>query len=505
MMARQSITEGVSLEYLLQDMADLAPEQECLVTGLCSDSREVKPGDVFLALRGGSTSGTNYIGEAIAMGAVCILAETDPGLIAKRFSVPLIPVNNLRGKAGVIASRFYGDPSKEMNVIGITGTNGKTSIAHFLGQALGRHRNDPVGYIGTLGLGRFDNLQGSKNTTPDPITIHRTLADLKAQGVKEVVMEVSSHALDQDRVAGIDFNVAVFTGLSRDHLDYHGNMEDYAEAKKKLFFCQGLKYGVVNADDVYGGELIETLRDKISITGFGIRQADVTHGDDLVQVQAAIGEQGLDSMTLDISSPWGKGKLTAGLTGRFNVYNLLAVLSVLCLSGVPFDSAIHYLSALHTVPGRMEVFGASRSTRVIVDYAHTPDALEQALSGLRGPCRRKLICVFGCGGDRDQGKRPEMGKVAEEYADHIILTNDNPRSEAPEKIIGDILAGMKRPGSVRVESDRARAIELAIDTAAPGDVVLVAGKGHETYQEIGGKRYPFSDRQLVRNLLEREA
>lgn len=501
MMAKQKIIEGMSLTRLLQGIVGVASEHECIITGITTDSRTVKPGNVFLACRGSNTSGLNYINEAIKKGAVIILAETDSGLTGKRIPVPLIPVNNLRGKVGLIASRFFGEPSKAMNVIGITGTNGKTSIAHFLGQALSRHLTVPVGYIGTLGLGRFDDLRGSKNTTPDPITIHSVLADLRTQGVRDVIMEVSSHALDQGRVTGIEFNIAVFTGLSRDHLDYHGNMEIYAETKKKLFLTKGLKVGVINADDVYGKELIGTLPGYITVIAYGVREKHPADHDELTQVSAIILKQTLESLTLGIASLWGQGELTVGLTGRFNVYNLLAVLSVLCLSGIPFASVLQYLSALQKVPGRMETFGTATTAKVIVDYAHTPDALKQVLSGLRDQCRGKLICVFGCGGDRDQGKRPEMGRIAGEYADQVVLTNDNPRSEPPEKIIEEILAGMTPAASVMVESDRAKAIELAITTAAPEDIVLVAGKGHETYQEINGKRYPFNDRQLVRNLL----
>ena len=502
MMARQKIIEGISLEHLLRGIADIVPENERVITGICTDSRKVKPGDVFIAYTGSKTSGIDYIDEAIAKGAIIILTESLSVSTKKGYSVPLIPIANLRDKVGVIASRFFGEPSKEINVIGITGTNGKTSIACYLGQALARHSAVPVGYIGTLGLGRFDNLQGSKNTTPDPITIHSTLAELKEQGAKNVVMEVSSHALDQSRVTGIDFNIAVFTGLSRDHLDYHGDMAVYAEAKKKLFLTEGLKFGIINSDDSYGKELIESLHDKITVVDYGITDEELMSRSELPRVRATIRRQELGFLTLGIVSPWGKGEMTVALTGRFNAYNLLAVLSVLCLMDIPFNSVLEYLSALHNVPGRMEVFGGIRSPKVIVDYSHTPDALMQALLVLREQCRGKLICVFGCGGDRDQGKRPEMGRIACEYADHVVLTNDNPRSESPEKIIQDIRKGMASSAPVEIESDRAKAIVLAINMAALEDIILVAGKGHETYQEIGSKRYPFSDRQLVRNLLE---
>ena len=505
MMAIRNIIEGMSLRDLLQGIADVTPDNECMITGISDDSRNVKAGDVFIACTGANTSGMNYIHEAIARGAVAVLAEYIPDVINGKISVPIIPVEDLRNQTGRIASRYFGEPSRHMNVIGITGTNGKTSVACFLCQVMSRQGGVPVGYIGTLGLGIFDNLATTKNTTPDPITLQRTLAELREQGVKNVVMEVSSHALDQGRIAGTDIDIGVFTGLSRDHLDYHGDMDSYAGAKKKLFLTESLNYGIINSDDMYGRELIESLRDGITVISYGVSGGTSNENEIPAQVSAAIEKQELGSITIRVTSPWGSGNLTSPLTGIFNVYNLLAVLAVLCLSGTSFKSALNYLSALHNIPGRMETFGNPDSANVIVDYSHTPDALKQALLVLRDQCRGKLICVFGCGGDRDQGKRPEMGHIAGEYADHIILTNDNPRNEPPETIIQDILQGIPATASVQIESDRARAIELAIEMAVPEDIILVAGKGHETYQEVAGKRYPFSDRQLVKNLLEKKS
>jgi len=318
-------------------------------------------------------------------------------------------------------------------------------------------------------------------------------------------MEVSSHALDQGRVNNVLFNTAVFTNLSRDHLDYHGDMSRYADAKRKLFMAAGLEHAVINTDDPFGIELFNEFRAQLNVVSYGLDNHNSRTQGPRPSVEATITRQDINSLILDIRSPWGGGQLCARLTGKFNVYNLLATLTVLCLHGISLEVALQRLSAVTGVPGRMEYFGAAGQPAIFVDYAHTPDALQQALISLRNQCAGKLICVFGCGGDRDQGKRPQMGRIAESHADRIMLTTDNPRSESPEKIMAEILAGMTGRVPVEQQADRVLAISSAIASSESQDIVLIAGKGHETYQEIMGKKLPFSDRQLVRNLLVKTA
>jgi UDP-N-acetylmuramoyl-L-alanyl-D-glutamate--2,6-diaminopimelate ligase len=312
---------------------------------------------------------------------------------------------------------------------------------------------------------------------------------------------VSSHALVQTRVAGVSFDIGVFTNLSREHLDYHGDMETYAEAKRQLFLTESLRSAVINSDDEYGRRLLNDLRGSLQLISYGIgNQFENENSGE--HVCGVINDAGVGFLSIDVHSPWGEGNISTGLTGEFNASNLLAALSVLCLSGVGFEDALRLLSKIEAVAGRMECFVKKDKPRVIVDYAHTPDALQKALASLQGIEKGKLICVIGCGGDRDQGKRPIMGKIAENYADQVVLTNDNPRNENPEAIINQILAGITRASAVTIIPDRAKAISSAINSAAKDDVILIAGKGHETYQEIAGVRSPFSDRQLIRNLME---
>jgi len=498
MMALTNRSYGTSLQALLQGIVDT----ECThsVTGINLDSRLVSAGDLFLACRGEQHDGAHYIKDAIAAGAVVVAADADALSPAesRSFSVPVIPVKALRSLAGKIIERFYDYPSHDLDIVGITGTNGKTSVAYMLARALMAYQEKEVGSIGTLGYGPISNLQDGPNTTPDPLTLHRLFSELRNESINSVVMEVSSHALHQGRVSGVDFNIGVFTNLSRDHLDYHVDMQRYAEAKSRLFLSENMQFAVLNADDEYGQQLQTELQKKLPVVSYGlVRQ----FSDEVLKTQAVVRKNTTNRLELDIRSPWGRGVLQSNLNGRFNAGNLLASLSVLCLLDVPFEQALEKLAQLDQVPGRLEYFRHKNSARIFVDYAHTPDALKQALLGLRAQEVGRLFCIFGCGGGRDPGKRPEMGQIAEQYADRLILTSDNPRGEDPQAIVDDIMAGLVDFEKVAVQLDRAAAIRSTILAADQSDIILIAGKGHETYQEIAGQRRPFSDRQLVRNVL----
>jgi UDP-N-acetylmuramoyl-L-alanyl-D-glutamate--2,6-diaminopimelate ligase len=413
--------------------------------------------------------------------------------------VPNLAVPGLREKAGLIAAEVYGQPSRRLWMIGITGTNGKTSCSHWLAQAqadCGR----PTAVVGTLGNGLPGALSASANTTPDPVSLQKHLKEYADQGAQSVAMEVSSHALAQGRVNGVQFNVALFTNLSRDHLDYHGDMESYALAKALLFAWPQLEYAVLNLDDSFGQELAQkATRAGMRVLGYGFEAGEV-RGSDLV-----VSPRGL---TFNVTTPWGEAHVESEVLGRFNASNLLAVLATLLVSGVPLARAVEAVCAVRPVAGRMQQIRIPGRPLVVVDYAHTPDALEKVLMTLREVVKdskaaavdSNLVCVFGCGGQRDKGKRPMMGDVASRLADSVIVTSDNPRNETPRSIIDDIVAGMA--ANYHVMEDRAAAIDHAIRHARPDDVVLIAGKGHEDYQEIAGVKLPFSDAEVAARSLE---
>ena len=464
---------------------------------LTADSRAVKLGSVFVAYPGTVRDGRDFITEAISRGAAAVLWERAGFDWDERWEVPNLGVEGLRAKISAIAGHVFGNPSDSLWMAGVTGTNGKTSVSQWIAAALDRlGRRSAV--IGTLGNGLVGERVEAKNTTPDPIVLQRLLADYLRRGARNVAMEVSSHGLDQGRVAGIKYDLAVFTNLTRDHLDYHGTMEAYAEAKFGLFKARGLAHRVINIDDDWGASFAErTAGDVIT---FGTR-----NGARLRASRIGLSEAGV---RFQVDSEWGAGEVGARVLGAFNVSNLLAVLGALLAAGVHFDAAIAAVSALGPVPGRLERLGGGAAPLVVVDYAHTPDALEKALEALRAVVggsaaphghAGRLICVFGCGGDRDPGKRPLMGQAAARLADHVIVTSDNPRSEAPRAIIEQVLAGIS--GDAEAIEDRQVAIFSAVHQARPGDVVLLAGKGHETYQEIAGVRHPFSDREVARAAL----
>jgi UDP-N-acetylmuramoyl-L-alanyl-D-glutamate--2,6-diaminopimelate ligase len=500
MMAAMNFSDQMRISDLLYGLTAIIDNTQG-VSGISLDSRNVKPGDIFLACHGTSTDGSKFINEAIRAGAVAVAIESDRQDEPATIKVPVYKINNLRQQAGLIAARFYGFPSHELCVIGVTGTNGKTSVTYYIAQAL-EELEKSCGLVGTIGYGVIDKLKSGGTTTPDPITLQQLFSQWRTDQITHVALEVSSHALDQGRVSGVEFDVAVFTNLSRDHLDYHETMSRYADAKRLLFDNSTLKYAVINMDDGFGKELAATTR-AVNKVGYSLNNKSDCLSD--VEIPIVFGNlkmvDGLRSI-IDIDSPWGCGQLEMQMVSQFNAANLLACLSVLCVLEIPFNTAIESLSKCGGIPGRMECFGGDSVPLLVVDYAHTPDALKQILLSLRPVCRGNLICVFGCGGERDKGKRPVMGKIAEDYADYVVLTNDNPRGEDPDVIINDILTGISNHSNVRVVTDRITAITHAIRNADQQDIVIIAGKGHETHQEIAGKFYPFSDRELVRRLAE---
>ncbi|MEW6415340.1 MAG: UDP-N-acetylmuramoyl-L-alanyl-D-glutamate--2,6-diaminopimelate ligase [Pseudomonadota bacterium] len=451
------------------------------VRALTSDSRRAGPGIVFAAYPGESRDGRDFIPQAVAQRADGVLWEADHYQWDPALDVPNAGVSNLRERIGEIAAHVYGEPSRALHMVGVTGTNGKTSVAHWVAQtfsAVGRR----TALIGTVGNGFPGALTPARNTTPDAIELQQRLAQYREQGAAGCAMEVSSHGLVQGRVNGTHFDVAVLTNLSRDHLDYHGDMESYAAAKARLFDWPGLAWAVLNTDDDFGRRL-EAAPRAARVAGYGFQRGAVV-GETLRLSQAGL--------HLGVRTDWGRAELDVPLLGRFNAANVLAVLTTLLVSGVPLDDASRALAHITPPPGRMQTLGGGAQPLVVVDYAHTPDALEKVLATLREiAAGGRLICVFGCGGNRDRGKRPLMGAVACRGADVVWLTSDNPRNEDPRHIIDAILAGCG--GVPHIEPDRARAIFEAIGEARRGDVVLIAGKGHEDYQEIAGERLPFAD------------
>jgi len=508
-------TYGYPLDELLTGFVsdDTVIDSDCEVTGLSINSREVHQGDLFIACRGEQHHALKFAVDAINRGAVAIVYETPldniedlAGLAV--YAIPVIAVSGLSNKVGFIADRFYARPSQSMRVVGVTGTNGKTSCSHFLAQVLANDDN-PVALLGTLGNGMYGKLQPSTHTTPDAVFVQQFLARMLEQNVVDAVMEVSSHGIEQGRVNGVTFSTAVFTNLSREHLDYHGDMESYGRSKARLFQMPGLRYAVINADDEFGCSLLESLQDTVQSVAYSLSDAmnadaavlrnNVMH---LGCVQGSDLQFTDDGLSMHISSPWGDTELRSHLYGRFNAENILAVLATALINGMRIGDAVERIELLTNVAGRMQhVEGSADQPLVMVDYAHTPDALQHALQAMRMHGQGHLWCVFGCGGDRDTGKRPLMGAVADEHADEIVLTDDNPRTEDSTAILSQIQAGIKRQKNLHVESDRERAIAYALAHAGADDVVLIAGKGHEEYQLVGDRRLPFSDINVARQIL----
>jgi len=486
----------ITLAQLLENIVDIPVPSDLHVTSMTQDSRELEKGCLFIALKGTQQHGMAYAKLAEEQGAVAIVFEADDALEKTETNIPQFEVIGLRDSLGLIADRFYGSPSKSLNMVGITGTDGKTSVSHFMAQAINH-----CAVIGTIGLGLLDNLQTATHTTPDVINVHKNLQAMKAQGIESVAMEVSSHALDQGRVASVNFDVAVLTNLSRDHLDYHKTLEAYADAKEKLFHWADLKAVVLNLDDKFGREIAKEIAEKQTVVGYGIGDAKSYPAGSLVAVDTKFTVNGICAVVQYGSE---KGQLAVSVLGRFNLSNLLAALGAMLGLGINFNDAIMQLNKVQTVAGRMEKVGKS-SVLTVVDYAHTPNALKSVLKALREHIAddANLLCVFGCGGDRDTGKRPLMAKAAERYANIVIATDDNPRSESPKAIMQDIVAGFDKPEKVIIEHDRSAAIYKALKKAKNGDAVLIAGKGHENGQILATKTIPFSDREHVEQALQK--
>ncbi len=503
-------TSMTTLSELLAEFVDVSSCPATPITGLSLDSREAKPGDLFIALKGTQTDGAQYIAQAIVQGAVAVLIEAGEETADQaQLPVPVIAVPKLSEFVSDIAGTFYGHPSRQMAVTAITGTNGKTTCAQLLAN-LFELLGEPAGSVGTVGYGTAGNgkdvdqsvadtdlgnqvpalepdtevAASDMLTTPDAVAMQRILAELRDSGSRRVAIEASSHGLVQRRIAGLQIDTAIFTNLSRDHLDYHGDLNSYAAAKSRLFAMSGLKHAVINLDDNVGRLILANLDPAVD----GITYSFENHTADIHCDRI---ELGASAITAELVTPWGRGRLTSPLLGKFNLANLLAVIGAAGMQGFKLDEILEAAAKLTAVPGRMEIVDPSARPLVVVDYAHTPDALDKALRTLRLQCSGKLWVVFGCGGDRDKGKRAEMGRVADQLADNIVVTSDNPRSEPPEQIIHQVLLGISR--KVIAVADRRDAIRAAINAAAADDIVLIAGKGHEAYQIVAAKRLPFSD------------
>jgi len=493
---------GFPLARLLAGWVEVPAGSSRAVRGLCHDSRSLRPGDLFFALAGSRAHGMRHAGQAADLGACAIVYDPAHGgeeLAEAGVGIPSFPVEGLGQAMGWIADRFFGAPSAHMRVFGVTGTNGKTSCSHFLAHALGA--GAPAAVIGTLGWGAPGALRPTTHTTPDAIEVHALLAKLLAEGGASVAMEASSHGLDQGRLNGVRFEGALFTNLSRDHLDYHPSMEAYLEAKLRLVDWPGLKFIVFNLDDASSAAVAERAASTARKIGFSLTSQGPSAPCPGVEiVRASDIRHGQDGVSFNVHFAGQDARVSAPLYGDFNVENALGVVAVLLASGLELGEAARRLADVRAVPGRMERFAGPAGPAVVVDYAHTPDALRKALASLRRHCRGSLCVVFGCGGDRDRGKRPQMGLVAETLADRVVLTDDNPRSEDGDAIIREILEGCVRREAV-VMRDRRQAIAWALRQLGEGDVLLVAGKGHEDTQDIGGVKQPFSDRWVVRQLL----
>jgi UDP-N-acetylmuramoyl-L-alanyl-D-glutamate--2,6-diaminopimelate ligase len=484
-MPAEDLSSNVTLDRLLQGLAD-APAIP--VAGIASDSRGLGKGDLFIALQGRNSHGLDYLDHAIKAGVAAVI--WDPGTAdARSTGVPMVAVPGLAMHVGTIANRFFDTPSKRIKVLGVTGTNGKTTVAYLITQCL-QAMGEKCAYIGTLGSGIEEISDNGDMTTPACVDLHRRLAGFAAEGASHAALEVSSHALEQERVDGVHFDTAIFTNLSRDHIDYHGSMRAYGETKARLFLDYDVRHRIVSLDTDFGQELAE--RCGPNVVTVSTRFDRVANGRPYVFVRAVVATG--SGSRVSVMSSWGAGEFQLPLPGEFNVANAVDVLSTLLVRDVPMARACELLSGVSAPPGRMQRVRTDSEERlpaVYVDYAHTPASLEAALRALRKHCRGELWCIFGCGGDRDRGKRSLMGKIAARYSDHPVVTNDNPRFEDPRQIIAGIREGMGE--DAHVIEDRSAAIAHAISEAANTDVVLIAGKGHEQYQLIGDQRLRFSD------------
>ena len=471
---------------------------ELVVSGICSDSRAVNRGDLFIAMPGLSSDGRDYIAQAIERGAAAIFAQARDGFAIDKAAVPVVHVPALQALVSQLAARFYQSPGESLALVAVTGTNGKTSCSQMIA-AVAQRLGIAAGVVGSLGYGRVDaELAETGFTTPEAIPMQRYLAELQAQDCQLVATEVSSHALVQYRVAAVPFKTAVFTCLTRDHLDYHETMSAYADAKRQLFYFDSLERAVINIDDEFGRELYQELEGRLSRLSYSIDNSEADFW--LSDIRYSL--SGIEAL---LHSGAETAALRLPMIGRFNLANALAVAATLAGQGATLEAVAQALAQQLPVTGRMQMLAAASDITVVIDYAHTPDALSQALQALRPHCQQQLHCLFGCGGDRDRGKRSLMGRAAAQLADALVVTSDNPRSEPPQQIIDDILLGIDQPNAVHIEVERKTAIEALIARASAGDIVLIAGKGHEDYQEINGERLPFSDLAVAEQALSLRA
>lgn len=492
----------ILLSALLNGIKVIDVESDCVINSVQIDSRLLGVGDLFVALSGSTEHALSYLNDVLASGAVCIMYARDDAekyqqqLNNCRDKIIQIEIDSVRDVLGVILSRFYNEPSKQLDVIGITGTDGKTSVSRFIAQALSIDTKTAV--IGTTGNGIWGELVPATHTTPDVVSLHKILFDLKNESASTVVMEVSSHGIEQKRIAGVDINTAVLTNVSRDHLDYHGTIENYRNIKKQLFNLESINNVVVNLDDEIGNELAIALHETKNVWGYSLKPVEQVKFN---SVYAKTITTNANGFSVEAVTPLGLVEFNLPLLGRFNVSNALTVLCVLLLNNIELTEAASRIEQIQTAPGRMECFKSKENPLVVVDFAHTPKALELALQAMSEHCKGKVWCVFGCGGDRDQGKRPLMAAAAEKYSDNVVLTDDNPRNEKSENILEQVLVGFENKNQVTVISSRKAAIEYAIENASVNDVVLVAGKGHEEFQLIGDLKIPFSDRVEVQRII----
>ncbi|MDH2431628.1 UDP-N-acetylmuramoyl-L-alanyl-D-glutamate--2,6-diaminopimelate ligase [Pokkaliibacter sp. MBI-7] len=488
MSTSQPVTLG---EWLTAESIPVELAQQPLAP-ITLDSRRVESGYWYVITVLDSDKAQQFYLDAVERGAAMVLVDASL-FVEERAGCPVVKLAELKSRLGELMNCYFASPSRQMDVIGVTGTNGKTSVSQFIASALA-FLGKPCAVLGTLGYGMPGHLQTATHTTPDIDRVHGVMAQMQVQqGAKAVAMEVSSHALTQGRVDGVTFQTAVFTNLSRDHLDYHGDMASYAVAKQRLFQCAELQHAVINLDDPWAASFIEVLAPTVNLVTYATEQ-DAT-------IYLGLWHPEPDGMRLEFMTPRGRVSFSTPLLGRFNVSNLLAVAAVLYAQGYSVEQISAALAQVQRVPGRMESFRQQGKPLLVVDYAHTPDALVKALSALREHVQGRLWCVFGCGGDRDRGKRPLMAAAVESQADFIILTQDNPRTESSQQIIADTQTGFMTLDHVSIITDREAAIRYAVEHASPDDMVLIAGKGHEEYQDIAGVKHAFSDRALAAELL----
>ncbi|MDH5516682.1 MAG: UDP-N-acetylmuramoyl-L-alanyl-D-glutamate--2,6-diaminopimelate ligase [Gammaproteobacteria bacterium] len=492
---------AIKLSALFNGIVEITTCAECSVHAVQTDSRELAAGDLFIALPGVDKHGLDYLNAVLEAGAACIVFDQEDAknyqqvLHACEQQIRQVAVEAIADVAGVIISRFYGNPSQQLQIIAVTGTDGKTSVSRFIAQALSAEISTAV--IGTTGNGLWGQLTAATHTTPDVLSLHKMIYEMKQAGADCVVMEVSSHGIEQKRIAGVNIDTAILTNVSRDHLDYHGSVENYRAVKKQLFSISEVKNIVLNLDDEVGRELAESLKDEKTIWTYSLQQAEPVCDKQIYLRDLQVKENGFMA---SVVTPEGQVELNIPLLGRFNVANVLALLCVLLINKFSLQQAQKKIAELETAPGRMELFDGAEKSKIVVDYAHTPKALELALQALAEHSAGKLWCVFGCGGERDQGKRALMGAVAEKYADVVIVTDDNPRNEDSDHIIEQVLSGFQKRDAAMVIKDRKAAIDYAFLTAANDDVILVAGKGHEEYQLVGNKKIAHSDRGMALRL-----